>query len=245
MEVFELIAATPNGLTVQEIVNATNHSKTSIYRIACSLEETGYLHKNEITGKYTLSRKLFILGLSTLGTTTIMEHAYEPMRHLRDCLKETVVLGTIINNRIIILEQITGAHHFSFILKPGTEINLHASAPGKAIVANLEPEEKRTIIENIEFIRYNENTITSRTEFTKELEEVTAKGYAVDWGEELSGVRCIGAPVFNQNGKVAAAVWVTGPSERLADDIKDDFSREVISCANEISHKMGYNPKMT
>lgn len=243
MEVLELIADVPYGLTLQELVNVMNHSKTSIYRIVCSLEEMGYLYKNEDSGRFTMTRKFFKLGLSTLGTTTVMEHAYEPMRHLRDGLKETVVLGVIMGGNVVILEQITGVHHFSFILKPGMEVCLHASAPGKAILAHFGKEEREKIVGEMDFVRFNGNTITSAGEFMKELGRVSEKGYAVDWGEELSGVRCIGAPVFNQDGKVAAAVWITGPAERITLERKEELGGEVIACANEISYKIGYNPK--
>lgn len=242
MEVLELIAEAPFGLTVQELVNLMNHSKTSIYRIVCSLEEMEYLYKNEVSGRFSMTRKLFKLGLSTLGTTTIMEHAYEPMKRLRDSLKETVVLGTLIDDHIVIMEQISGTHHFSFILKPGTEICLHASAPGKAILANSGNKEKMSVVNRIDYVKYNENTITSATGFIKELAEVEKNGYAVDRGEELSGVHCIGAPVFNQAGKVAAAIWITGPAERIPLDAHNNYCAEVMECANDISYKMGYNP---
>ncbi len=46
MQVIELIAQHQKGLTVQELVNSLEHSKTSIYRIVCSLEEMGYLRKS-------------------------------------------------------------------------------------------------------------------------------------------------------------------------------------------------------
>jgi DNA-binding IclR family transcriptional regulator len=59
-------------------------------------------------------------------------------------------------------------------------------------------------------------------------------------GEELSGVRCIGAPIFNMAGKIAASVWISGPAERLSDESLGEYSREVVACANEISEKLGY-----
>lgn len=240
MELLELISENPLGLTIQEMVNAMNYSKTSVYRIVCSLEEMGYLRKEETTARFFMTRKLFKLGLSTLGTTTIIEHAYEPMRQLRDTLKETVVLGALTGNKIVILEQIVGSHHFSFMLKPGTEVCLHASAPGKVMLAQLDAGECESILDTIDFVKYNAQTITDKDGMRKELKAVKDKGYGLDWGEELTGVHCIGAPVFNQSGKAAAAVWITGPSDRLPQDVMEDYGRQIIGCANVISQKMGY-----
>jgi DNA-binding IclR family transcriptional regulator len=183
---------------------------------------------------------MFKIGLSTIGTTTIIEHSYEPMRRLRDKLRETVVLGTLMGTKIVILEQVIGSHHFSFILKPGMGVCLHASAPGKAFLANIEDWERDEILSKIELTRYTDKTITTKAGFLRELERVKACGYGVDMGEELSGVRCIGAPVFNLAGKIAASIWISGPAERLLDASIEEIGQEVVACANEISEKMGF-----
>ena len=240
MELIELIAQHSQGLTIQEMVNILGQPKTSIYRIVCSLEEMGYLRKILQTNSFILTRKMFKIGLSTLGTTTIIEHSYDPMRRLRDLLRETVVLGTLMGTQIVILEQVIGSHHFSFILKPGMGVCLHASAPGKVFLANIDEWERDSIISKIEMTKFTSKTIIDRLDFLKELESVKNCGYGVDIGEELSGVRCIGAPIFNMAGKIAASVWISGPAERLSDESLGEYSREVVACANEISEKLGY-----
>ena len=49
----------------------------------------------------------------------------------------------------------------------------------------------------MEFTRYNARTITTPEAYMDELEKVRKLGYAMDNEEELSGVLCIGAPIFN------------------------------------------------
>lgn len=240
MEVIELIAQHPKGLTIQEMVNLLDHSKTSIYRIVCSLEEMGYLRKNKQSNSFSITKKLFKIGLSSLGTTTIIEHSYNPMRRLRDKVRETVVLGTLMGTKIVILEQVIGSHHFSFILKPGMGVCLHASAPGKVFMANIDVWERDEILSKIEFTKFTAKTISNTADYIKELERVKTCGYGLDKGEELSGVRCIGAPIYNQAGKIAASVWMSGPAERLSDEAIVEYSKEVVACANEISEKMGF-----
>lgn len=241
MEVIERVAASPQGLTLQELVGHTGHSKTSVYRITCSLEEMGYLRKNRFTGAYSLTRKIFGIGLSTLGTTTLLEHAYHPMRRLRDVLHETVVLGTLMDTNIVILEQLIGSHHFSFILKPGMGICLHASAPGKVFLAYIDEAERTRLMQGLELTRFTATTLTSVPELLEELQQIKISGYAIDRGEELSGVRCIGAPVFNQAGKIAASVWLSGPAERLPDSSMGEKAGYVTDCAAEISEILGFS----
>jgi DNA-binding IclR family transcriptional regulator len=142
--------------------------------------------------------------------------------------------------KIVILEQVIGSHHFSFILKPGMGVCLHASAPGKVFLANIEDWERNDILSKMEFTKYTDRTITNTADYLKELERVKISGYSIDMGEELSGVRCIGAPIFNVAGKIAASIWITGPAERLSNGTIEEYGREVLACANEISEKLGF-----
>ncbi len=241
MELLELLAASPQGLTIQEMVKRMKHSKTSVYRMVCSLEEMGYLRKEESTGRFFHTRKLLRLGLATMGMAAITEYAYEPMRRLRDAVKETVVLGILEGNRVVIMEQVLGSHHFSFMVKPGMEVCLHASAPGKVLLAYLDPAERAGMLDQIAYTAFNPRTITSREALEVELDRTRVKCFGLDRGEELAGVHCIGAPVFNSEGKVVAAIWITGPSERLAEEYLDEYGAAVRAHADMISRKMGYD----
>ena len=47
LEVFELLAKNPDGLTLPEISKIAGYSKSSIFRILCTLEDCGYVAKNK------------------------------------------------------------------------------------------------------------------------------------------------------------------------------------------------------
>jgi DNA-binding IclR family transcriptional regulator len=73
------------------------------------------------------------------------------------------------------------------------------------------------------------------------LEEVIKKGYAVDRSEEIEGLHCVGAPIFNHRGHPIAAIWVTGPSFRFPESAFDRIGRKVASAAAQISQRFGHN----
>lgn len=240
MELFELLAKHHNGLTIQEMCSWLEYSKTSIYRIANTLLEMGYLFKDEECNRFLLSRKVFRLGLAALGEADMLERAIEPMKRLRDEVKESVMLGTLVGNEAVLLEQVIGSHDFTFMLKPGTHLCLHASAPGKVLLAYQKEEIKEELLNRIRFMKYNDNTITDLKRFRNELEQVLKNGYGMDVEEEISGVHCIGAPVFNQYGEVVACVWTSGPKGRIPLSVFPELSDKVCRCAEVISGKLGY-----
>ena len=95
----------------------------------------------------------------------------------------------------------------------------------------------------MEFTRYNARTITSREDYLVELERVRTLGYAMDNEEELNGVICIGAPLFNYTGYPCGAIWISGPKDRLADDVIRTYAVCVKATAQTISFELGYSKK--
>lgn len=126
-ELLELLIKYPNGLTMQETVNLLNTPKTTVFRLLNSLLNMGYLSKNIDTQQFFLSKKFLKLGLAALGESNIVEQSLSPMRALRDKIKESIMLGVFMENRIVLLEQVLGSHNFTFLLRPGTSFCLHAS----------------------------------------------------------------------------------------------------------------------
>lgn len=241
-EILELLTRFPNGLPMQEIINTLQIPKTTVFRLLNSLTEWGYLSKNRETQHFFLSKKLLKIGLAALGETNIVEQSLPPMRSLRDRIKESVMLGIFMENKVVLLEQVLGSHNFTFLLRPGTSFCLHASAPGKIFLAHLTGEEQEAALQSVCYTAYNAHTITSEKQMLAELEQICQTGYAADCEEEMAGVHCIAAPVFNQFGGVAATIWTSGPSGRLTEAQFPETANELIKTADLISQNLGYNP---
>jgi DNA-binding IclR family transcriptional regulator len=65
-------------------------------------------------------------------------------------------------------------------------------------------------------------------------------GYSTDSGEELEGMHCIAAPIFDRNNYPVAAIWITGPMERLPVSVFEDMGKVVKEFALRISFRLGY-----
>ena len=90
------------------------------------------------------------------------------------------------------------------------------------------------------FTRYNSRTITSREAYLEELEKVGKQGYAMDNEEELSGVICVGAPIFNYTGYPCGAIWISGPKDRLSKEVVKNTVKVIKEVAGVISNELGF-----
>jgi DNA-binding IclR family transcriptional regulator len=243
--VIELLKEFPQGLTLSQIQEYSDFPMSSLSKIVLALEERGYLVKCEQSEILILSKKILNIGLSTLLESKIIENSLPFMRQLRDEIEETVLLGTLVGEEGVLLEQVQGSHSFTIMLKLGKSFLLHASAPGKAIMAFLPEAEAKTIITNMEFTKFNERTITNIQDYEKELNKIRELGYAVDYAEEIEGVHCVAAPIFNQMGHPISVIWITAPSGRLTKESFNQIGAKVKKTALSISQQFLYNQQQT
>lgn len=229
----------PKGLTAAELTENLGFSKNSVFRITMTLLNHHFLIRDE-TKRFKLSKKLLLMGCRSFEDTRFIEHAMDIMRSCRDEIKESVLIGTMVENEGVVIEQVLGSHPFKFSIDIGARMPIHCAAPCKAILAYLPVNERETLIKEAKFTRYNENTITNRRTYTKELEEVKKTGFALDRAEQVRGAHCVAAPVFDRYGAPIAAIWTTGPSDRIPAETFDQLGATLRNYADLISHRMGY-----
>jgi len=238
--ILEFLAGQSQGRGVSEIARQLDIPKNSVFRIVSTLHAHGYLLRDDGVKTYSLGRKLLALGYAAVDEHNLMEKSLDALRDLRDATGETALIGTLGHGEGVVLEQMPSPHAVKVLVEIGHRFPLHTAAPAKAMLAFLPPDEAGPIIDGIRFTRFTEKTITDKEHYLAELEKIRRLGYAVDDGEELEGLGCVSAPVFNRRGRPLAAIWVTGPSFRLP---REDFERVgdlVMKKAEAISRRFGY-----
>jgi DNA-binding IclR family transcriptional regulator len=240
LKMLELLLEHPEGLQQSEIATRLGCAKTSVYRIGLTLVSYGYLLRDEETKVLRLSPKLAAMGSRTLGEEELLTLAWDVMKELRDKVRETVLIGALIGPELVVLGQVLGSHPFKFSVDLGMRLPLHASAPGKALLASTPSEERQKLLGRMSFTRFNEKTICDVERFTRELEQAARDGYALDHGEQMDGIHCVAAPVFNRHGYPVAAVWTTGPADRLRRSDLSAVGETVKAHAGIISGRLGH-----
>jgi IclR family transcriptional regulator, acetate operon repressor len=82
-------------------------------------------------------------------------------------------------------------------------------------------------------------SIRSPAQLRANLGLVREAGYAVDDEEQAVGLRCVSAPIFNENGDVIAAISVSGPLARIDDSRLVELQKLVRLTADVISSGLG------
>ena len=238
--VLEVLAKSPRGAAFMDLLKTTKINKTTLFRILSTLEKTGYVVTSSEGGLFFLSRKIMFLAHSAFEDCNVAVESFEAMRKLRDNVGETVMLGTLIDDACVMVEQEVSLHDFNFSGKLGMKSPLHASAPGKAFLAFLPEESFARTIAKVDFKRYTPNTICTKEEILREISRIRNQGFSFDNGEVLEGLRCAAAPIFDSKGYPVAVIWITGPSHRIKLSDAPKFGKKVKDAAMEISLRLGF-----
>lgn len=239
--IMDLLAKNPEGLTLSELVKIMEVPKNSVFRVAMTMLEAGYLSREDDAKRFRLSKKLLLLGYSTITNENLIEISRDVMHSLRELTRETVCIGTRIETDGIVLDQLVGLHPFKFSLDLGYKFPLYAGSPGKSISAYLPEAEFEHVFSRIKLDKMTEHTITDMDELIAELERIRECGYALDYEEGLLGCHCIGSPILDQNGYPVAALWTTGPAERMSKEFLTEIAPAVVEHAIKISKRLGYH----
>ncbi len=109
------------------------------------------------------------------------------------------------------MAQVESRQMMRAIARPGGRVKMHCSGAGKAIMAFLPERELGRALERHGLPRFTEKTLTTPKALRAALEQVRARGFAVDDEEHAVGLRCVGAPILDEHGAAARRPVGLGP----------------------------------
>lgn len=240
--ILEAVADCPAGLTNAEVSQRLKIPKSSASYILRTLEQRGYLRRDDETGKYRLGLKVVSLQHGALLGLDVRALARPVLRHLVERAHLTAHLAILDKDEVIYIERVEAPGFVKMDTWVGRRMAVHCTSVGKALVAHLPRKQVEQILPQHGLRRHTPRTVTSRARFWQELEKVRARGYAVDDEENNLGVRCVAAPVFDSEGNIAASVGVSGTTSQIDRHSLPHVAELVRDAARNISRQLGYRP---
>ena len=238
--ILEGLSRSEEPLRITDIHEQMGIPKTSVFMMMSTLETMGYVEKVD-DSRYRVTMKLYNIGIETLSKYDIRLVARPFMEKLAEQLRFTVHLAILSNGKAVYIEKVNGPTFVQFDTKIGQSMYIHSSAVGKALAAYLDEDAVDEILGNYPMVRATENTITTPELFKEFLASVRETGYAIEDEEGEVGVRCLGAPIFNDKGKVIAALSVTGVRNDLQSIHFQEFGNVLKEQCRLISEQIGYS----
>jgi IclR family acetate operon transcriptional repressor len=214
LDILEILKERDSGYTLAELTRSVGMPKATVYRILATLERRGYLDRSNDSA-YRLSAKMFDLERSDSLEQTLSRAAQPVIERLVESYKETVNLGVMNAGEVVVINTVESPLGVRMSSKIGNRRYLHTTALGKCFLAGLADKDVARLLRLKGLPRLTPKTLTAKTDLLAELARIRKLGYAIDDQENEADGRCIGAPVHSAEGRVVAAVSISGPVFRM------------------------------
>jgi DNA-binding IclR family transcriptional regulator len=239
----DLLEAVVSGpVSLAELSKSLNLNRSTVHRLASALVDRGYLKLTPREG-YTLSAKLLELGYAARQQISLPRVARPHLERLAESTGDTVHLGIMDGNKALYLDKLPGRRRIEISSRVGERHPLCVTGLGKALLLDRTEDEWRSL-----FHAERGMGAQSASAFHTWLEGMRryrAGGYSFDLEENEDRIRCVGAPLRDETGKIVAAISVASVAQYMDDQRMADLSSTVRDTAAAISRDLGFTPNRT
>lgn len=232
-----LLASRRDPYTMHEIAAATDIHMSTAHRLLWNLAEDGFVERDE-AGGWRLGLTFMELGSLVRGRLEIREKAISAMQRLHEQTGQTINLSTRRDDHVMYIEHVyapeTGVRLARQI---GAMAPLHCTSGGKLFLSDMTPEEVSAYISRTGLAPRTPHSISTPEKLITEINRVKELGWADDKEELETGIRCIGAPIRDKTGRVAATVTIASSIEMRH---KPDWVGHLLSAVNAVSASLGW-----
>lgn len=241
IDIIELLAREPNGLTVSEIAARLSRSISELFRVIVVLDRRGWLRKDPASDRYRVTYQLLETAHRATPAQELTHVAAPLMQALSAIAVQSchlvVVNGT--SGLIILRQESPGPTGFAVRL--GTSIALATNCSGHVLLAFMAADARSAIVDKT-------TDRATRVALDAPFAEIRERGYESIRSARMSGVSDISCPIFGYDGHIVAALTI--PFLEVIDETPHISADEALVAlkrtATEISQALGwYAPSET
>lgn len=238
LKVLEVVGETREAISAADVAQEIGADRSTTYRMLATLEDAGYVVRDESGRKFKLSFKVISLGRNLMAEDELDELIRAALRELAAKTQEAVNYSVLEGHETVIVMRVKGSHLVSVDFQVGDRAAVHCTAIGKVLLAF----QSRAYIEDV--ISHGlplvaKNTITDPNVLRTELERIRLQGYAIDDGEFADEMRCIAFPIFGSGGKIRGGINFSGPSTRFTYEKLDELRDLALQVAGRLTQQLG------
>lgn len=200
---------------VTEAAQLLGVAPSTAHRLLSMLQYRGLVAQDTARGTYSPGPALLELGLAVVKGLDIRELARPALERLVAETEETAQLAVLQGRDVLFLDCVESPKALRAGSRVGVTLPAECTAAGKAMLAQLPPEEVRALYAAGRLRALTPNSLRTREALEQELAETRRRGYAVNDVESEPGLKAVAAAIGGGEGARPAAITIAGPAERL------------------------------
>ncbi|MFZ3084328.1 IclR family transcriptional regulator [Rhodoferax ferrireducens] len=204
LDILELLATQPQGLTRAEIVKEMDRSANEIYRMLERLVVRQYVMRNASGDRYALSLKLFALAHMHPPLSRLINQALPVMDEFARKAEQSCHMGVYDRGNVLISAQINSPRGWSFSVQRGARVGLLDTASGHILLAFCDQGSYQRM--RAEHTPVDGEVPISEEALAAALTEVRARGYLERDSAQSFGVVDISYPILGPDNSALATL---------------------------------------
>jgi DNA-binding IclR family transcriptional regulator len=205
LEVLELLAEARAPLTMKAIAEGLGRSKNEIFRMLVALQERGYLERNPETDAFSLTDRLFRLGLNTPQSQDLITAAMPELSALAQESQQSPHLVVLNHGQTVVTAAVPGGVDMSFTLRLGYGRLATDSTSGQVILAFQNDHTARAIMRECQA---RSDRMFDLDALATNMSTIRAKGYDLRESRDFVGITDICCPILGADGNAIASVII-------------------------------------
>lgn len=233
LDILELLAGCATPLTLTQIVQRLGRSHGELFRMVQVLEYRGYLTTEAGGEGYSLSDRLFSLGMNQPRTRYLIEVALPEMRRLAQDIGQSCHVAVHTMGDMVVVARMESAEQLGFSVRVGYRRPLWQAASGAVLYA-FQPADVRARWEELLDPAPDAATLAA---FRAHADEVRQRAVECTPSRFVGGVTDISAPIL-RSGAAAAALTMPYLAKLGGPDAIDAAAAAVQAAAARISAQL-------
>ena len=211
-----LLAFNPLSETMNlaDIAEKCGMSKSAAQRFAFTLEVLGYLRKDPVTKRYSLTAATLAVGYRYLLVNHTVERANPFLLDLNRACGETVNFSEPDDTDMVFVGRFPTNRTTPVHMPLGRRLPMYCTSSGRAYLSMLKVSERTALLEASDRVAYTRSTITEIPKLLALCADAAKRGYAYSASEYYLGDLNVAAAVLDVSGRPLGAVNISAPSTR-------------------------------
>lgn len=224
-----------DGSTTSEVARTVGLPRPTTHRLLMSLAEAGFADREQRSGRWLLGPELYLLGTTAAGRYDVTERARPHVHRLAAETGESAFFSIRRGDETVCMLRVDGSFPIrSFVLYEGARFPLGVVSAGLAVLSFLDDHEVDAYLDRVDLTGdwgepHGERALRSRIAQTREL------GYAVNPGLVVEGSWGMAAAVFDQLGRPAWALTITGVESRFRPERRPQLGKLLLDEAHRLT----------
>ena len=198
--------------TLTDVASATGLTRAGARRILLTLQTLGYV---EAEGRlFRLTPKILDLGFAYLTSMPFWNLAEPVMENLSAQVHESCSAAVLDRTEIVYVLRVPTHKIMTINLSIGSRLPAYCTSMGRVLLSSLDDDTLDATLSSAPLYAHTPRTVTDKEELKKTIAQVRRQGWAIVDQELEVGLISLSAPIRNRQGRVIAAMNISGNAQR-------------------------------